>query len=465
MSLMRSDFEVILKDTLRVLFFVGMLFFVPIIVSVIYGEYYLIPAFLFTGLAICTGSYFLYSRMKTEKTTELRQALVVVALVWLFVAVLGAIPLMLVSNFGFLDAFFESMSAWTTTGLTIIPDVESLPYTILFWRSFMQWIGGMGIVVAVLAGLITGGDSLITAEGRGERIRPNIMNTIRTIWWIYALYTLVGVLVLIIAGMNVFDAVNHCMTALATGGMSTKNTSIQYFNSFPIELGCIFIMMLGAISFLTHFHVLRGNVREIPRDEQLKTMLLIMLVSFIILLPFIASARQIGFQVVSAISGTGFSTASFSQWDQFSKSVIIFLMVVGACAGSTAGGLKIIRVNIYANSIYNYLRRIITPNVVIVQRVGNHILRDSEILNVSFFIITYVLFLLAGSSLLTALGNPAIDSMFEVASAQGNVGLSTGITHAGMNPLVEIVLIVNMWVGRLEIWAALMLIGAFIIKR
>lgn len=465
MSLFKSDIEVIFKDTSRVMFFVGIMFFIPIIVSAIYKEYYIIPSFLLTGIAVCASSHYFYGRLGTEKTTEMRQALVVVALVWLFAALVGSVPFMLYANVGFLDAFFEAMSAWTTTGLSVMPDVEALPYTLLFWRSFMQWIGGMGIVVAVLAGLITGGDSLITAEGRGERIRPNIINTIQTIWWIYALYTIIGILIFIIAGMSIFDAVNHSMTALATGGMSTKNLSIEHYNSFSIELGCMAVMMLGAISFLTHFHVLRGNIKEIPRDEQLKTLLVIIFFCVVLMVPYAGSMRNSAFQVISAISGTGFSTMSLTGLAEFSKSIFIGLMIIGACAGSTAGGLKIIRVNICASSIYNYLRRIITPNVVIVQRVGNRVLRDSEILNVAFFILTYVIFLIIGSSVLTALGNPAIDSMFEVASAQGNVGLSTGITHYGMNPLVEIMLIINMWVGRLEIWAALMLVGAFIIKR
>lgn len=465
MSLFRSDLEVIIKDTSRVLFFVGLMFFIPLIVSAIYKEYYLMPSFLIIGIAVCAASHFMYDRMKTEKNTEMRQALVVVALVWLFAAIIGSLPLVLHANVGFLDAFFESMSAWTTTGLSVMPDVEALPYTLLFWRSFMQWIGGMGIVVAVLAGLITGGDSLITAEGRGERIRPNIINTIQTIWWIYALYTIVGVLIFIIAGMGVFDSVNHSMTALATGGMSTKNLSIGHYESFSIEMGCMAVMMLGAISFLTHFHIIRGNIGEIPKDDQLKTLLVIIFFCVILMIPFAGSMRHSAFQVISAISGTGFGTMALTGWADFPKSVLIGLMIIGACAGSTAGGLKIIRVNICASSIYNYLRRIITPNVVIVQRAGNRVLRDSEILNVAFFILTYVLFLLLGTSVITALGNPAIDSMFEVASAQGNVGLSSGITHYGMDPIVEIMLIINMWVGRLEIWAALMLVGAFIIKR
>ncbi|MCX6819228.1 MAG: TrkH family potassium uptake protein [Candidatus Aenigmarchaeota archaeon] len=410
-------------------------------------------------------SYFISKHIKIEKTTEFRHALVVVALIWLIAALLSAIPFVFVLKMNFLDSFFEAMSAWTTTGLTVINNVEAVPFTLLFWRSFMQWVGGIGIVVAVLGGVFKLGSSMFFAEAREEKIKPNVINTIRTILWIYLFYTSFGFVLLVIFGMPVFDSINHVMTAISTGGMSVKNSSISYYNNIYIEMVLMFIMLCGSISFLSHFNLLKGNIRYFIRDLQLRSLVILLLIAFFVLMLFISPAREAAFQVISASSGTGFSTADLSAWNDFSKSVLILLMVVGGCAGSTAGGLKLIRVITLFKSAYWNLRMLMTPGVVINKKIGDKILKNQDIRVTLIFILLYIMFLLLGSFVFMGLGFSGTNSFFEVASAQGNVGLSTGITSASLHYLGKIMLIINMWVGRLEIWAIFIMISSIFIRR
>lgn len=465
-----SDIEIIFKDTFLILRLIGILFFVPVIVSIIYDEYYAIPFFALTGFVLILLGFRISGTIKggylhTQKMTDLKHAMIVVSLVWLLTAFFSSFPFMFIMKMSFLDSFFEAMSAWTTTGFSMFRNVESAPYTIIFWRSFMQWIGGIGIVVAVVQGVIRMGGSLFNAEGREEKIQPHILHTIRTIWWIYLLYTAVGISLLVLAGMPVFDAIIHTMSGLSTGGMGNKNMSIAAYDSFAIEIILMLIMIAGSISFLTHNELLRMKFKEVKKDFQAQYFILIIFIAAVILMGFIPSARHIAFQAVSAATGTGYSTTDISKWSEFPKAVLIMLMIFGGCAGSTAGGMKIMRVVVFFKSMIWYVKSLANPNMVIEERIGNKSFSETEIKKILLFMHAYLFFILIGTSVIMTLGYSSIDSLFEVASAQGNVGLSTGIVNTELAFLGKLMLIINMLVGRLEIWAVLVLLSSIVFRR
>lgn len=458
-----SDFKIVIRDLATILRYIGFLFLVPIIVALIYSEYYLIHIFFITGALVSLGGYVLSKCFESDKVTTFKHALVTVALIWLIVPAISTIPLLML-KIDFLNAFFETMSAWTGTGLTIITDVEIMPYALLFWRSFMQWIGGIGIVVAVLAGLFRPGGALFLAEGREEKIKPNIINTIKTIWWVYILYTCIGIALLALK-MPIFDSFNHAMTAIGTGGMSIKNLNIGYYNSFYVEAVCMLLMLLGGISFLSHYYLLKGKIKKFLFDVQFKSLIAVLTIaSVVLLLSSFIPLRQILFHAVSALTCTGLGTTDIAGWGNIAKSILILLMIIGGSAGSTSGGLKILRVDIFIKSIYWHLRQLLTPDIIIQKKIGERILEDKHITGVLSFILLYIIFLALGTFILIGEGFPVINSFFEVASAQGNVGLSTGITQ-NATFLSKIALIGNMWIGRLEIWAVLTLIGAIFIRK
>lgn len=465
MGFFKSDLEIVIRDLSKIMIFISIALFVPIIISLIYGEYDSIAPFLLTGCGTILASYLISKRFPSDRGIEFKNALAVVALSWILAAFLGSIPFMIILKMSFIDALFESVSAWTTTGLTVISNVEAIPKTLLFWRSFMQWLGGIGIVVTVVAGIFKTGMNLFLAEGKEEMIAPNVQKTMQLMWWIYIIYTAAGIVLLNMAGMGLFDAVNHTFTALATGGMSTKNLSIEYYNNVWIEIVLMGLMIAGSISFLTHFYIMRGNLGKVRKDPQMKYFFLMLIVAAIMLILVGHSLRSSAFQVVSAASGTGFQTSSLITWTDFSKSVLSILMIVGACAGSTAGGLKIFRVEVFAKTIYWNLRRIIMPSSTFIQKVGNKIVDDVVVKNIFLYISTYLLFLLIGSMVLMSLGFSGADSLLEVSSAQGNCGLTAGITSTSLHFVGKVMLIINMLIGRLEIWAFMVLVGIILIRR
>ncbi|UCC91600.1 MAG: TrkH family potassium uptake protein, partial [Candidatus Aenigmatarchaeota archaeon] len=244
------DTKVIFKSVGTCFKYASFVFLVPVIVSLIYGEYFAMPYFFLSFLVALILGLFLEKVFYTERTTRFEEGFVIVALIWMVMTLISTIPFVFVSGTGFVDALFESMSAWTTTGFSLL-DLETTPYSILFWRSFAQWVGGIGIVVLALSGLFKTSNTLYIIEGH-ERIKPNVINAVKTIWWIYIFYTIIGITLLFVAGMPLFDSVNHAMTGIATGGMGTHSGSIGFYNSPAIESVMMFIMILGGISFFMH---------------------------------------------------------------------------------------------------------------------------------------------------------------------------------------------------------------------
>jgi trk system potassium uptake protein TrkH len=452
-----EDLKTILQSLGMALIIIGILTVAPLLVAAFTNED-LLPFFFVSVIPMVFGMLFV-KLFSPEIEFQARHAAIAAALTYLIVSLLGTLPFMYY-GMGFLDSFFESMSGWTTTGLTMISDVESMPNSLLFWRSFMQWLGGVGVIVLLLAILSTGRASLrlYQAEARKERIKPRLVSTARLIWWIYIVYTLVGIFLFFIAGMSTFEATNHSMTALSTGGFSVKNASLGAYNSFEIEIVGIFLMLLGGINFFVHYKFLTGDKGFLFKDIQVRVMITILIVSTFLIGMTSLSFRDALFQSVSALTNAGLSTADVSILDDFSKSILTLLMIIGGSAGSTSGALKIIRVVIILKLIYWWIKQTLLPEHAVFSRrldgveLGPDIAQEATVFSLLYFVI-----LGAGALSLMYLGYSGADSVFEVAAAQGNVGLSSGITSPSLDPLGKLVIIFNMWVGRLEIIPVLVL--------
>lgn len=465
----RRDLLLVLENLGILMQAIGIAVLLPIIVALIYGEGNYIGFLLPSAVSLTLGTI-LNRYINVSAPVRLKHGMMVAGLAWLWAALIGSMVMMLVVNLDFLNAFFENMSGWTGSGLTIFADVEVLPKSILFLRSVEQWIGGLGIVIVVIGILIRPGTTaskLYKSEAREERIKPSIRNTIKTILWIYLIYTLSGVILYLLAGMPLFDAINNTMTNLATGGMSIKNDNIGFYDNNLIYLITMFLMIVGASSFLLHYKVFKGKFRNVINDIQFQTMLtLITIFSLLIIITRFLLPLDSIFHVISALTCTGSSIQTvpeMSEWAGYVKIVIMMGMIIGGAAGSTTGAVKLIRFITVIKGMYWEIMKIITPKGAIIRRtISGKTVDDAEIKEASVYISIYFLFIFISWLVLSAYGYDTLNALFEVFSAQGNVGLSMGITSAQMPTMPKLFLIFNMWLGRLEIIPVMILIRGFL---
>lgn len=440
------------------------------------------------SFALATGTYLPFRK---APEADLKHELIIAALGWFLAALLGALPFFIAAhglptdassvfrNYG--NALFESMSGFTTTGLSVVSRPDLLPHSLQWWRSFMQWIGGIGII-ALMLGLaptpIKPGKGIFFAE-RDAKIHPSISSTIRTMWWIYVLYTFVGVVFLWGMGMTIWDSINHSMTALSTGGFSTSPTSMGQYTGWGIRLTLLLLMFLGATSFATHYDLLQGRKDILRGNFYQARWLLVFGAGFALILvaenalanSSVSSASSV-FQAVSAITTTGFQTESLRTWSEGAKLILILAMFIGGASGSTAGGIKIIRAVLLARGMGWWLSRMISsPKKVLQFRVGHEKLSSEaasyRVQGAAVIFFSWLVCTLVGTLVLMHVipeGFTLADSLFEVVSAQSTVGLSVGITHAEMSAIAKLVLIINMWMGRLEVLPILMLFRTLIGK-
>ncbi len=470
----RLDINLVLKNLGFVLQGLGIVTMVPAVLCYFYrSEVIHLPYFIVPGLiSFCVG--WALSRIKVDIHVQIRHAMMISSLAWLFAAFVGAFPIYFISDLGFYDAYFEAMSAWTGTGLTMFSgtlSVEGLPHILLFWRSLQQWAGGIGVILVAMIVLIRPGVSaarLYIAEARAEKIKPTFSGTVKVIWKIYVVYTIMGITLFYLVGMPLFDAINHCMTGLGTGGMSIKDASIAFYNSPKIELVAILLMTIGAINFTIHYKAFfKGKLRSFFKDVQVKALFIIAFIFFLFLLTDLSnlyypidSARKSIFHVFSAITCCGFSIDAISNWSDISKLLIILLMICGGGAGSTAGAIKLIRVVVVFKTLGNQIKRALLPRgAVLPIKIGGLSFEDKHVMEALLFSVVYLMFLLVGSFVLMWIGNGSMNSFFEMASAQGNVGLSVGITSTVLHPAGKLVLVLGMWMGRLEIIPTLVFIA------
>lgn len=480
---------------LRVL---GGLIIVSIPVPIVWGEYYAIPALAFSALVPILLGWALSTTFADATTPNKLHGMIIAATGWFTVTVFGSLPLFTISwivtnspaGLGTpppsgsvaaltnpLNAFFESMSGFTGTGLTMVTVENSLPRTVQWWRSLSEWVGGVGVIVlttAILARPGSGSLTLYKSEARAQKIHPSIVSTVRTIWWIFVLFTSLSILLLWLAGMPLWDAINHGMTGISTGGFAIVDGSIGAYDSPLIEMVLLPIMIAGGIAFPVHYLVLQGDLRGLYEDLQTRWFVGIVLVGTVLLwlvvLPTyegpMQALRYSGFQFVSALTATGFQTAtaaaplSLAVWPTVAQLVLVFAMIVGAAAGSTAGGIKIIRLAMLVKGIRFRISSVFYPDSSVRRvRLDDRVLDEEEgpreLGEAVIISLLWLVFLAMGVFvLLVTLPSetyPLEMVLFEIASAQGNIGLSTGITGPESLPTAGKLIIMNMWIGRLEI--------------
>jgi trk system potassium uptake protein TrkH len=461
-----------------VVFIVGLTMIAPLLVSFFYKDGYHL-AFIKSILVTSLTGLIVYFGFKRSTNRELshREGLAIVALGWLAAGIFGALPYLFCGVFdSFINAFFESVSGFTTTGASVLEEIEPLPHSILFWRSLTQWLGGMGIIVlsiAILPFLRVGGMQLYKAEVPTvivDKLKPRISETAKTLWKVYVLISALEVFLLSAGGMSFFDSLCHTFTTIATGGFSTKNASIAHFNSAYFDFIIIVFMLLAGINFCLHYRFLKGDIKGFFKNPELK-FFLAMVAIFTLMVVFnihgqfssiFKSIRYGLFQVCSIITTTGYATANFDNWPAFSKIILLICMFLGASAGSTAGGMKCMRVIVLLKYGYQELFKIIHPHAVTQVKLGKNPIPLDVISGVVGFFILYIALFILFSILLAAMGMDFISSIAAVASTMGNVGPGLGLVGPIKNYDIvpyfgKWILILSMLLGRLEIYTLLAL--------
>ncbi|WP_433634370.1 TrkH family potassium uptake protein [Halomicrococcus sp. NG-SE-24] len=509
------------RDLGRILEALSGMIFLSIIVAIVWGEYYAIPALVISGMVPLGLGHLLTTRYPDPEDIGKLHGMMIAASGWFFVGVFGSLPFYLIAWTVALDpyggplavpanvvtptlaafqdplnSFFESMSGITGTGLTMTDDESVLPRTLQWWRTFIEWVGGVGVIVlttAILARPGSGSLTLYESEARSEKIHPSIVSTVRTIWWIFILFTFLSISLLWLAGMPPWDAINHGMTGLATGGFSVTDGSIGAYDSPLIDFAMIPVMVLGSIAFPVHYLIFQGDLRNLYTDIQTRwlwgyfTLGSVALIGILLLNGTFETSQVVVtngvvltgtaatlfqtiryglFQFVSAASCTGFGTTGVGDWSPQAQLTMSLAMFVGAAAGSTVGGIKLIRAITLIRGTAFRIRGIFYPESAVryLNLNGRHLSEielSREFEEASIIAFLWMLFLGIGLAVLLLTIDPSFtleNAIFEVASAQGNVGLSSGITGPDMPVAPKVMFLFNMWIGRLEIIPVLVLL-------
>ncbi len=462
--------------------------------SIPFALYYDLNQNLHWDFLICSSITILFGYVmrlstKSEKNAEIkkRDGYLIVVGGWICMSLFGSLPYVISGSIpNFTDAFFETMSGFTTTGSTILNDIESLPKSILFWRSMTQWIGGMGIIVltiAVLPLLGIGGMELFVAEAPGptkDKIHPRIKETAKRLWIIYFGLTCLETIILFFLGLDFFDAINHSLTTTSTGGFSTKQDSIAAFNNPWVEAVIVVFMFIAGTNFTLIYFGLKFKFKKLLNNDEFKwylTSILVVIFSlslfhFSILdnTSFINSFRRIAFQVVSIITTTGYATADYTMWGPFMSFIFFLFLFSGASAGSTSGGIKIVRiVLLIKNSLLEFKRRL-HPKAIIPLILNKNTVSGQVTYNLMAFIILYLFIFTVGSLILTFIGVDFLTSVSAVASAIGNVGPGIGSVGPAnsfyhLPDIGKWVLSIFMLMGRLELFTVCLLFTPYFWKR
>ncbi|PXV95635.1 trk system potassium uptake protein TrkH [Lachnotalea glycerini] len=455
----------------KLILLVSLFIILPLIIipfypeDLIYTPSFLIPGLLSAvlGILICVVT----QSTNNEETFTTKRGSITVLFVWLYSFFIGALPFVLGGQLTFIQALFESVSGWTTTGLSAM-DVREVPKIFLFYRSFMQYCGGLGFVM-VMVMLIQGKQamSLYSAEGHSDQLVPNLGKTARTIFLMYMTYLLLGTGLYIIFGMSAFDAINHSMCALSTGGFSTQYDSIGVYNSIAIEAVTIFLMIIGTTNFAVLLLISKRKFKQVAKVSEVRFLLLLLIFTVPAVAGSLASGLYISmgegfrlsvFNIVSALSTSGFSTMSYAQWPAFSIGMMIVLMIIGGGIGSTAGGMKLTRVYLmYRIMKENIKKRLLASRTVsnpyFYRAQGKTYIDQTLESDTVGFIFLYIVIFIIGSLLITLTASCSLsDAMFEFASSLGTVGLSIGLTGPATNKMTLIIEMIGMLLGRLEIF-------------
>jgi len=507
---MRVNTDTVGRDVGRIIQAISLMAVASIAVAAVNREFYAIPAFIISAISMAGLGTGLVRRYQNADPPEKREAMVIAATAWALIGVLGGLPFLLIAwtiqidpfpvwantppmdattavFLHPLDAVFESMSGFTGTGLTMATVEEELPRSLHWWRSFIEWIGGVGVIVLTVAILRRGGRSgsytLYESEARSEKIHPSIVTTVREIWKIFVGLTVGSIVLFLLAGMPLWDAINHGMTGIATGGFSVHADSIGHYDSALIEYATVPIMVAGSIAFPIHYLVFKGEVRNLYADLQTRWVFIWFTFGSLALTAILYTNGQyatleetfrIGlFQFVSATSNTGFGSATIGGgteqvWSAGATLLACLGMLTGAAAGSTVSGLKLIRVITLVKGTLWQIQEVFRPDTAIrYLQLGERKLSEEqaqrEYTEATVVFVLWITFLAIGVAVLLRVlspGHPLEYVIFDVMSAQSNVGLDSGITGPDMPGTAKAMLIINMWVGRLEIIPVAVLIGS-----
>ena len=453
----------------------GVSMIIPIAAQIIYDQ--LDSSFI--GAAIITiifGFLFFLSNLTQDKKLNLQQAFLLTALSWLSVAIFGSLPFIFSSlQLSITDAFFESMSGITTTGSTIITNLNDCPKAILLWRAILQWLGGIGIIVmaiTLMPIMNVGGMQLfkISNNDSSEKILPKSKEIALRLIYIYSGLTALCAISYKILGMNIFDSLTHSMTTIATGGFSNYNQSIGFFDSISIEISAMIFIILGSLPFIAYIKFLSGNKKIFFSDIQIKTFLKIIIFSIVILSIYLnlsnldqIDLRSIFFNVISVLTGTGYVNAQYDDWGSFPIVLFLGLMFIGGCAGSTTCGIKIFRIQILYSFISNQLKKIIYPKGIFVLKYNQSPVDNKFIASIISFIYMYLVIFFVITALLSLTGLDFITSISGAATSISNVGPGLGNIigpNGNFSSLPDIskwILTLGMILGRLELFAILVL--------
>ncbi|MDI6816399.1 MAG: TrkH family potassium uptake protein [Actinomycetota bacterium] len=483
------DYKIIGFYTGKLTTGIGLLMLLPMVISLCCREWSPALDFAFGASVSAILGFALIFSCRTNREMSWIHGIVVVPIAWLVAMVLGAVPLYLSGHFAsFLDAMFDSMSGFATTGLALVQDLDHLSYGHNFWRHLTMFIGGQGIVVITIT-LMTGGAAglygMYVGEGREEKILPNLKHTARIIWLVSLVYLVFGSLMLWLVGWEIgmhparalFHGVTNFMAAFDTGGFTPQSQSVLYYHSAAYELALVPLMVAGGINFSLHYALFSGRRRELLKNTEARTLAATIGLTFMITAAGLtdisgyshamAVFRRGFFQIVSAHTGTGFQTVYGPQfadmWGPLAVVGIAFAMGLGASVGSTAGGIKALRINIVTKAFLLEAKRLVLPQSAVLFAKYHHLKKNviSERIVLNAFLIgsAYLLTYIVGGVAGTFFDYPFMESFFESISAAANVGLTTGITMPDMPDALKVVYVVQMWVGRLEFLSVMALVG------
>ena len=464
---------------------VGLLMLPALACSLYYGDTGVTPLLVsMVSVSLAGLALYLVWRKHAPETVTSREAMSVVALCWVSAGLVGALPFYLGGVFDtFTDAFFESVSGFTTTGSSVLTDIEVVAPGLLFWRSMTQWIGGMGIIVlsvAVLPILGVGGMHLYRAEfsgGRQDRIKPRVRAAALSLWKVYLLFSTVLVVLLLLGGMNLFDALCHMFATIATGGYSTRNLSMGHYQSAYLHLVVTVFMFLGAINFALHYQALRGRPLALWRNSEARFFTLLVLGTIAVIALTLWASRTYetlseaflysAFNLVSIITTTGYATADFTLWPPLAVALLFAAMFIGGCAGSTSGGVKCMRVLLAAKHMYRESFRVIHPQAVVQVKMSGKPVEESVFSGIWGFLGLFAALYLVLSLLLAAMGLDLVTAFSAAIAAMGNIGPGFGSVGPAENfahlpAAAKWLLAWGMLLGRLELYAMIIfLLPAF----
>lgn len=468
---------VVIQTTGGFLRFFSLVFVVPLGVSLIYGEHRDALAFFGSALGSATIGH-LMMRGRGGRTEDLKrvEGLAIVAGAWVLLSWAGAVPY-LVAGMGPIDAVFESMSGLTTTGATVMRDFDDYGRGVFFWRSLTQWFGGMGIIalfVAVFPRLGIGGRQLFFAEAPGptdEKLTPQIRQTAKALWTVYVGLTTAQILALLLAGMPLYDSACHALTTLAAGGFSPHPLSVGGYQSPAVEWIIIVFMFAAGANFALHYRTLRGEGRAFPKDEEFRAYCAIVLISTLLLVVFLRPelpefgerVRHGLFQTLTILTTTGYASTDFQLWNDQARMVLFLLMFIGGCAGSAAGGPKIVRQVLIARYTLIELRRTLHPRGVLPVKLGGRVVPQEVMRGVLVFFLFYLLVFAVTTMVVSALGLDLVSAITASIACLGNIGpgfnaVGPMANFADLHPVSKVVLTAAMWIGRLEVLTVLALL-------